>query len=200
MEVKRFIGGILESNGYVIYQDRGMSCYVIDPGYNPKRFIKFIEENQLKMKGVILTHLHHDHVGGADRVADYFDCPIYMGEDDALVYKGHVDVRLKDGDTLDLDGETLKILHTPGHTKGGICILSEKSKVVFTGDTIFDTDLGRSDLEGGSEEDMKWTMRNVVDKWPNDYYIYPGHDTGATMKQVRKYNKEFLALLEGRER
>lgn len=196
MKIKRFIGGTLESNGYIISVKPEGEAFIIDPGYNPKKFIKYIEENQLKLKGVLLTHLHHDHVGGAEKISSHFNCPIYMHEDDAFVYRGKVDIRLKDGDNLDLDGETLDIISTPGHTKGSICIMSKKSRVCFTGDTIFDTDLGRSDLEGGSEEDMKNSICNVIDKWDNDINIYPGHDNGCNMKFVRQHNTEFNGLLK----
>ncbi len=103
---------------------------------------------------------------------------------------------LENGDTLDLDGEQLQILHTPGHTAGSICILSEKSKVVFSGDTIFDTDLGRTDLEDGSPFDMVQSCRQVINGWSNEYTVYPGHDEKATMKQIRKYNREFLDCLQ----
>lgn len=78
--------------------------------------------------------------------------------------------------------------------------MAEKSRVCFTGDTIFDTDLGRTDLEGGSEPDMRDSICNVVDKWENDIMIYPGHDDGCTMKKVRIYNSEFIALRDGNER
>lgn len=200
MKVKRFIGGSLESNGYVLYQNPDGICYIIDPGYNPKIFLHFIKEQKLRLAGIILTHLHHDHTGGVAYLRDACGCPAYMHEADAFVYHGDVDVRLTDGDTLDLEGETLRIIHTPGHTKGSICVMSEKSRICFTGDTLFDTDLGRSDLAGGSEEDMKNTVCQVLDKWENDIFIYPGHDNGCTMKQVRKYNTEFLALRDGRSR
>lgn len=200
MKIKRYIGGSLESNGYILYQESCRECYIIDPGYNPKKFIDFVAENQLSLKGIILTHLHHDHVGAAEAIKRVIECPIYMHEDDAFVYRGQVDIKLKEGDTFNLDGETLKVLHTPGHTKGGICIMCEKSRACFTGDTLFDTDLGRSDLEGGSESDMKMTICNTVDKWDNDIVIYPGHDNGCTMKKVRIYNTEFITLRDGNER
>lgn len=200
MKIKRFTGGSLQSNGYVVYLQTEGSCYIIDPGYQPRKFIQFIKENQLIPKGIILTHLHHDHVGAAEAVRDALECPIYMHEEDAFVYRGIVDQRIKDADTFDLDGELLQVLHTPGHTKGSICIMDEKSRVCFTGDTIFDTDLGRTDLDGGSEEDMKNSICSVVDKWENDIMIYPGHDDGCTMKKVRIYNTEFLALRDGNER
>lgn len=200
LKIKRYIGGSLESNGYVLYQKAGGACFIIDPGYNPKVFVNFVDDNHLTLKGIILTHLHHDHVGAADAIKRVLNCPVYMHEDDAFVYGGQVDIRLKDGDSLDLEGEVLKIIHTPGHTKGSISIFSGKSRVCFTGDTLFDTDLGRSDLAGGSEAEMKNTICNVVDKWENDIMIYPGHDDGCTMKKVRIYNTEFIALRDGNER
>ena len=200
MKIERFIGGNLESNGYVIYEAEGGECYVIDPGYNGKVFLDFMDEKNLKCKGILLTHLHHDHVGAVGPIVDKTDCPVYMHRLDAIPYKGNVDVELEDGDVLKLEDEELKILHTPGHSKGSICILSEKSRVCFTGDTIFDTDLGRSDLPGGSEEEMKASIINVVNKWENDITIYPGHDSGCTMKQVRIWNEEFKAIMEGRDR
>ena len=188
------------SNGYVIYQKEGGSCYIIDPGYTPKNFIDFVREKNLKAMGVITTHLHHDHTGAAEAVSDALNCPIFMHQADAFVYKGRVDHLLSDGEILDLDGEPLQVILTPGHTKGSICLMAEKSRVCFTGDTIFDTDLGRSDLAGGSEQDMIHSVRDIIDRWENDIFIRPGHDDGCTMKQVRIYNIEFLALRDGNER
>lgn len=188
------------SNGYVIYQKEGGSCYIIDPGYTPKNFIDFVREKNLKAMGVIATHLHHDHTGAAEAVSDALNCPIFMHQADAFVYKGRVDHLLSDGEILDLDGEPLQVILTPGHTKGSICLMAEKSRVCFTGDTIFDTDLGRSDLAGGSEQDMIHSVRDIIDRWENDIFIRPGHDDGCTMKQVRIYNIEFLALRDGNER
>lgn len=200
MKIHRITGGSLESNGYILYQKEGGSCLLLDPGYNPGKFVDFAEEKRLRCDGIILTHLHHDHTGAADTVADRLACPIYMHEADAFVYKGRVDKRLVHGDVLTLDGEKLTVLHTPGHTRGSICLFSEKSRVCFTGDTLFDTDLGRTDLDGGSEEEMRASIRDVADKWENDVTIYPGHDGGCTMKAVRRYNREFLALRDGNER
>lgn len=196
MKIKRFVGGSLESNGYVISTGKGKDCYIIDPGYEPLKFIRYTQDEGLCVKGVILTHHHHDHVGGAAKIADLTDCPIMMSFEDSLLYKGKVDVYLKDGDIIDLDGRQLKIIATPGHTRGSICIEAPGSSLVFTGDTIFDTDLGRTDLEDGSDSEMAATCINVIDRWPDSYTIYPGHDGSATMRQVRKYNEEFLQCIK----
>lgn len=200
MNIKRFVGGNLESNGYIIYNHQGGPSYIIDPGYNPKKYINFIIEKELHLDGIILTHHHYDHVGGVDVIKNTFNCPVFMHFADADQYKKNVDVLLSHGDIIPFDGEDLVVLHTPGHTKGSICIFSEKSKVVFTGDTIFDTDLGRTDLSDGSEDLMKKSVIEIIDKWDNDITIYPGHDQGCTMKCVRRNNFEFLTLRNGHER
>lgn len=195
MKIKRIIGGELESNGYIIYQKDGGPCFVVDPGYTPDKFIKLIKESKFKMQGIILTHHHYDHVGAAAKLRDHFECPLYLHREDCDFYKGNVDVMLEDGDKLMLGAEELLIIHTPGHSPGGICIYSEKSKVAFTGDTLFNVDLGRTDLKGGSEEKLKKTCKNIIDEWSNEIDIYPGHGDSCNMKFVRRFNKEFLSMI-----
>ena len=84
MKIKRYVGGTLESNGYILFQKEGKKCYIIDPGYQPKKFINYIKDAELEPAGIILTHLHHDHTGAAEAVRDVFDCPIYMHEETAF--------------------------------------------------------------------------------------------------------------------
>lgn len=192
MKIKRIIGGSLESNCYIVsIKERG-NCFIIDPGYEAKNIIEEVRKAELNPQGIILTHGHHDHIGAAAKVRDYFFCPIMIHSDDSFKLNFAPDKILEDGDTLELDSETFVIQSTPGHTKGSICIVATKSKVIFTGDTVFGDDLGRTDLPGGSEKDMKSTCRNVVDKWSNEFTIYPGHEEKASMKHVRTHNEEFL--------
>ena len=195
MKIKRFIGGILESNGYVLYQQEGGSCYVVDPGYSPKTFIKYIEEKDLKMKGILLTHYHSDHVAAVQKLSAHFECPVALHRSDADLYKDPVDIFMEGGMTFELDGEIIKVVHTPGHTAGSVCFYSDKSKLAFTGDTIFNVDLGRTDLKSGSEQEMINTCREIINKWSNEIFIYPGHGDGCNMKKVRKINHEFLSIV-----
>ena len=196
MKIKRFVGGSLESNCYVISVREGGGCYIIDPGYEPRKIAEYVIGEGLRPLGVILTHNHHDHAGAAARTADILNCPVTASFEDSLGYRGKVDRCLEDGERLDLDGEELIIRKTPGHTEGSICIEAPASGVVFTGDTIFDTDLGRTDLAGGSEQAMTASCAEVIDRWPDRYVIYPGHDEKASMATVRRYNEEFLQRLE----
>ena len=203
MEIKRFIGGMLEANCYVVRAGKpapfGTPAYIIDPGYNPKNIIKYVKEQKLDVKGVILTHHHYDHTEGARRICKELECPAMIHMLDADEYKDQVDRFLEHGDVLEFQEDCpdrLVVLHTPGHTRGGICLYSGKSRLCFTGDTIFNVDLGRTDLEDGSEEEMRKSIRNVCDKWENDITIYPGHGDPATMKYVRKNNNEFIEMVK----
>ena len=198
MKIERFIGGMLESNGYVIYQKDGGNCYVIDPGYHAGVFEECIDRHQLHLSGILLTHHHYDHVGAVEKLRDRYDAPVFMHTADCDQYHGRVDVYLEDGDTIDLDGETIRVIHTPGHTRGGVCYFSEKSKVVFTGDTIFNVDIGRTDFEDGSPDQMERSILDKINTWPNDIFIYPGGTgTAALCKKVRQINTEFLDVVNG---
>lgn len=195
MKIKRLIGGSLESNGYVIYQKEGGAAYIIDPGYHPDRFLKLVKELEVHVQGILLTHHHSDHVGAVEKLRKELGCLVYLHRQDADYYKKQVDVLLAGGETLLLEQEEILVLHTPGHTPGGVCFYSEKSKLVFTGDTVFDEDLGRTDLEGGDEGAMRNSIRQVVNQWGNEIVIYPGHGESVNMAYVRKYNPEFLDCL-----
>ena len=196
MKIKRFTGGTLESNGYVLYVREGGSCFIIDPGYDPKVFLVYIRDMKLDLKGIILTHHHYDHTGAVDRIKNETGCPVYLHREDCDMYGNKVDVYMEDSDIIDLDGVQLEVIHTPGHTRGSLCIFDGKDRVCFTGDTIFNVDLGRTDLEDGSEEQMIRSITEIIDRWPNDIMIYPGHGDGCTMKKVRKINREFTDIIE----
>lgn len=211
MEIKRFIGGILEANCYIICPSRREEgaktpCFIIDPGYEPKKIIKYISDQDFAPEGIILTHHHADHSGAAGQLRKELGCPVLMHREDGDRFREGADRLLEDGEILALNRESkgssgrslkLTVIHTPGHTRGGICLMSDRDKVCFTGDTIFNVDLGRTDLDDGSERQMINSIRSIVDKWGNDITIYPGHGDPATMKTVRKINKEFLEIVNG---
>ena len=194
MVIKRLVGGTLESNGYIIYHKEGGGCFIIDPGYNPVKFIKAVKEHKLNILGILLTHHHYDHVGGVRKIRDLKGCPVYLHRRDADMYKDEVDVLMEDGLNIALGEEIIKVLHTPGHTAGSVCYYSEKSKAAFTGDTVFNVDLGRTDLKDGSQRDMENSVRNIIDLWGNEVVIHPGHGDPCNMKFVRKVNKEFIEI------
>jgi Zn-dependent hydrolases, including glyoxylases len=195
MNIKRIICGALEANCYIIYRTDGGSAYIIDPGYDITQTQDFIKKHNLNVKSILLTHSHHDHSGKADALAKYFDVNVCAQREELDYYNGNISEIFEGGETLDLDGETIDVLHTPGHSAGGICYYSEKSRVAFTGDTIFNIDLGYTHFPGGSAKRMKESLKTIVNKWANDVKIYPGHGDSATMKYVRDVNQEFLEMI-----
>lgn len=200
MRINTIALGYLQANCYTVYEEDGGECIVIDPGYNSTRYTDFIEEHNLRCVAVLLTHNHPDHVGGASKLSAKLGCPIFMHRLDAASFKGQVDVPLEGGEELELAGFKIRVYHTPGHSPGGLCFDFYEHKTVFSGDTIFDIDLGVTRFDGGSEEDLAWSCRNVIDKWEDDVMVYPGHDVPATMAYIREHNKEFIALRDGRSR
>ena len=197
MKIIRLIGGNLESNGYILYEQKGGQAFIIDPGYNPDLFLKKLHEMSLTLKGIFLTHHHYDHTGAVDKIKNATDCPVYIHNADADMLKKSSDtILLSDGMQFELETEVFDIINTPGHTKGGICILNKKQRIVFTGDTLFDNDLGRTDLSDGSEQSMKNTIRNIVSNWENDIVIYPGHGNSVNMKFVKEHNLEYQEIMK----
>ncbi len=195
MEIKRYVGGFLKSNGYIIYQNEGGEAFVIDPGYEAGRFLDYVKEKNLDVKGILLTHHHHDHVGAVKTIMDKLACPAYIHEADAP-YCGKFDPEtFTDGAVFELGAEKITAVNTPGHTKGGCCFCAESGDY-FTGDTLFDTDIGRTDLEDGDPWGMAASLQLTVAKWPDDIRIWPGHGEGSTMAKVRKYNLEFVEAME----
>jgi len=192
VKVISITGGVLASNGYVIYDKEHGESFIIDPGYKGRKFLKIVSEFDLTLKGILLTHHHHDHVGGVDEIKALTSCPVYMHPADLRLYNKHVDALLENGDKLKLGDEELTVMHTPGHTKGSICLYSEQSRIAFTGDTLFEAEIGRTDLIDGSPDEMKNSICNVIGGWSNEITIYPGHGDSCTMEYVRKNNPEYL--------
>lgn len=195
MQIRRIIGGNLEENTYILYNKTGGDCLIIDPGYNANKIAEEINSKNLNPTAIVLTHHHYDHVGAVVKFKKIFDIPVMIHRIDSFMVDFNCDRLLENGDLIPLENDELEVIHTPGHTAGSICLISHKSKIVITGDTLFDTDLGRTDLEDGSEEDMKNSIKNILANIPNEYMIYPGHDGSCNMKYVRTYNKEFLSCI-----
>ncbi|XVG94900.1 MBL fold metallo-hydrolase [Eubacteriales bacterium KG127] len=200
MIIKTIPLGYLKANCYIVHKASCNEGIVIDCGYNSSLYTDYIVENDLQIKAILLTHRHPDHVNGAEKLSAKLGCPVYMHRLDADYYKGHVDTFLEGGEILDIARFKIRVHHTPGHTPGGVCFEFIDEKIIFSGDTIFDIDLGTTGFPGGCEEDLMWSCQNVIDKWNDDIQVYPGHDVSATMAYIRENNREFNLLKEGKAR
>ena len=205
MRIERIICGPLEANCYIIYKKDGGFAYIIDPGYDTSKTQDIVKAHCLTVKAILLTHSHRDHSGKADALAQHYGVKVCAQREELDYYEGNknrlfgsnIDKLFEGGEILDLDGEAVEVLHTPGHSAGGLCFYSEKSRAAFTGDTIFNVDLGYTHFAGGSADRLRKSLKDVVNNWKNDVTIYPGHGDPATMKYVREFNKDFIDMVTG---
>ncbi|KAB3528848.1 MBL fold metallo-hydrolase [Alkaliphilus serpentinus] len=208
MKIDRFIVGMDETNAYIIYDEDTLEALVIDPGDDQKTLTKGINRNSLKPIGIIVTHCHFDHIGGAEGLKKIFNIPIMAHKkeveglmDPQINYSAQmrredislkVDTMVTDGSIIRVGGLKLEVIHTPGHTPGGICLKESNSNIVFTGDTVFEDDLGRTDLTGGNEEALRKSIMNKVSRWSDTTVIYPGHGQSSTIGDVRSKNVKYF--------
>lgn len=193
MEIVKFTGGPVMSNGYIVYDKDGGEAYIIDPGSGAGRFENFINARKLRLKGLLLTHHHFDHTDAAEELMEAFGCSAYIHEADADKIKFPV-TPFSDGEKFTLPGIDAVAVNTPGHTRGGV-VYCFSTGDYFTGDTIFDTDIGRTDLSDGQPYGMARSIQDIIEKWPDDIRIHPGHGGDSTMGEVRKNNREYIFAL-----
>ncbi|WP_129600069.1 MBL fold metallo-hydrolase [Anaerophilus nitritogenes] len=203
MQIERLVVGNLETNGYIIYDEKIKEAFIIDPGDEAQKFLNYIEDHQLHPIGIILTHYHHDHIGAVKFIKKKYNVPIFIHQDDVeglknpyLNYSKDMSITpdkiVKDKDEINGGNITLEVIHTPGHTPGGMCLKVKNEKIIFTGDTLFNIEIGRTDLAGSDPYAMLDSMKNTISKWEDDIIIYPGHGEKANMNFVRKNNMEYI--------
>lgn len=171
MKIKRIKVGPLKTNCYLIISNKEMA--IIDPGDELEKILKEIQKTKAKVKYIILTHYHFDHTLAAEKLKEKTGAKILIHKGEKNFINFLVNQYLKDSDKIKIDQESLKIIHTPGHTKGSICLLGEN--LIFTGDTIFENGYGRTDLPGGSKKDLKNSLKKLKKLLGKETTVYPGH-------------------------
>jgi glyoxylase-like metal-dependent hydrolase (beta-lactamase superfamily II) len=176
---------------------------IIDPGDGAKEILKSVRELGLNIEYIVLTHGHLDHIGALREVQEATGAEVAVHSDEAKLFQGryqslgamfglsypvpsHPDRLLKDGDTLDVGDLHFSVLHTPGHSPGGICLLGEG--VVFSGDTLFNYGIGRTDFLGGSYDQLINSIQTKLMTLPDNTRVYPGHGPPTTIGAERKSN------------
>jgi len=202
MEFKRFPLGIYQANCYILYDKNTKEAAVIDPGGDFEVIKSFVEDSGLKVKYIILTHGHGDHIGALMELKEYTGAEVCIhGEDNPMLRSSRMNLTalmgynpvemsadrlLEDGEILRLEGMELEIIHTPGHSRGGICIYCDGS--LFSGDTLFACSIGRTDLPGGSNDELIESIKNKLLVLPDDTAVYPGHGPPSTISIEKKRN------------
>ena len=182
--------GLYQTNTYIIHEENSKSCCVIDPGYQANTIAEKLEELGLTLEAILLTHGHFDHVGAVKDLAADTDCRVFLcAEDTALppmLTAGplYYTDTYADGTILNIAGLHIRIIHTPGHTPGGVCLLVDD--VLFSGDTLFAGGCGRSDLGG----DWSTLVRSLkrLSQIEGYFKVLPGHGESTTLAYEKRYN------------
>ena len=209
LSIKTYKTGKWWENCYIVHNSL-KSGLIIDPGENHDEICRHIKEKNIKALAIINTHAHYDHIGAVATLKDTLRIPFYLHSKDkrllnstnlyrALFESEHaitipsVDHFLDQFPTpLKFNDITVKVIETPGHTKGSVCFQIEDS--LFTGDTIFEKDIGRVDLPGGNQAKLIESLKKLS-KLPTSLKLYPGHGNAITMQQVLENNQKLRALV-----
>lgn len=203
MEPITLLTGPLDVNTYIMYGKQEGTCFVVDPS-DFKAVKEVMERENLVPTHVLLTHGHFDHILAVAALQQEYGAKVCIHRADEAAlhdFKASLslmagikvppctaDVLLEGGEVFDAAGFTVKVLHTPGHSKGSVCFLLEEERTIFAGDTLFRLSVGRSDLKGGSEEELYSSIAYTLFALPGDYTVYPGHMRRTTLQFERDNN------------
>lgn len=199
----------LGTNCTVFWADGSRSCAVADPGMSSdegeKELLSFFSREGLTPEAILLTHGHFDHVWGVERLLAHFPVPVYMHPadkeimaDGAKAFRGMQSVKMMrhsfptvdvvDDEVITVSGVAWKVLHTPGHTPGGVCYWSQENNVLLSGDTLFAGSIGRTDLQGGDYDQLMASIREKLLNLPGITDVIPGHGQPTTIAREGMYN------------
>lgn len=194
--------GLLEVNCYIIGDRFKNEWAVIDPGGDADKILEVIEDKKAKIKFIINTHGHPDHTAANAEIKKKTSAPIYIHKSDGKLLSGFFtqvaglagiksspsipDHFLEDGDEIPLGDIKFRVIHTPGHTRGGICLFSDRT--LFSGDTLFADSIGRTDLPGGSLKTLAASIKTKLFILPDDTVVFPGHGPQTTLGHEKRFN------------
>ncbi len=203
MKIQSYVLGMVHTNCYIVSNDQTKETIVIDPPDQALKIKNNLKEQELNPVAVLLTHGHFDHIMAAGDLADFYHIPVYASEaekellEDSDKNGSHMigknvvltpDKLLQDNEIISLAGINIKVIHTPGHTAGGVCYYLWEEKVLFSGDTLFYESVGRTDLPTGDMGTLIKSIREKLMALPDEVKVYPGHGDQTTIGHERIYN------------
>lgn len=196
MIIKAIEAGPIQANCYILMDEETKEIVIMDPGGEADMLSKEIDSLNGKVKFIILTHGHFDHVGGVKDLYNKYNVPIYISAiDEQYIVEDSTGIfgklpnkpsNIKDGDTLSFGSNTIKVLETPGHTKGGLSFVIDDK--VFTGDTLFRGSIGRTDFLGGDFNEIVKSIKEKLLPLEDDTTVYPGHGPASTIAFEKRNN------------
>ena len=197
--------GMLQCNCSIFGDEQSREAIVIDPGDEIGRITDVLERHGLKVKAIVITHAHIDHVAGAAKLRKQTGAPVYMNEADrdllgaldvqaqwlgmaAAPERTEVDSAAADGTRLQLGAADFNLMHTPGHTQGSLCILIPQERKLIAGDTLFRGSVGRTDLPGGDTRQLLSSIKTKLLDLPDETVVVPGHGANTTIGAERESN------------
>lgn len=196
--------GLLHCNCSIFGDEESKDAIVIDPGDDIAGIQAILDGHQLKVKAIVITHAHIDHIGGAAKLKAITGAPVYMNENDQPLYdhldtqatwlgmetpsRTEIDMPAREGDKLTLGGADFQILHTPGHTQGSISVWIPAENKLIAGDTLFRDSIGRSDLPGGNGRQLLQSIADKLLVLPDEAVVFPGHGPTTTIGRERAVN------------
>ncbi|MCU6761873.1 hydroxyacylglutathione hydrolase [uncultured Roseburia sp.] len=203
LKIEEYQVGAISTNCYFLINSDTKEVLIVDPGGSTEMLETKIRQEQLKPVAVLLTHGHFDHASGAEDLKNTYGIQIYAHADEKYTLEDpqinlstmlgiseqyHADVYVREGEVLHLGGFDLEVLHTPGHTEGGVCYYLKEQKVLVSGDTLFCTSIGRTDFPNGSFSDLIRSIKEKLMVLPDDVQVLPGHEGKTYIGYERDHN------------
>lgn len=201
MRIVNISSGLMSANSYLLIDEKSMNAAIVDPGGDASGLCRAIAENGVHVSAILLTHGHFDHILALDEIKAYTGAPVYIHELDnvclsntAFSLMGMIgrndtfadaDVLLHDGDVIDIGESEISVKHTPGHTVGSVCYITDAG--IISGDTLFYDSIGRTDFPGGDFQTIQSSIRSLY-KFDGDTAVYPGHGSPTTIERERNFN------------
>ncbi len=196
--------GVLQCNCSIFGDEQTKEALVIDPGDNIADILTILAKHSLRVKAIIITHAHIDHIGGAAKLKSVTGAPVYMNENDQPLYDRldvqaawlgmpapdttEIDQPARDGDTVRVGGTDFHVLHTPGHTQGSISLWIPQENKLVAGDTLFRDSIGRTDLPGGDGKQILVSIHDKLMPLPDDAVVIAGHGPSTTIGREKARN------------